>query len=145
MEDIASFIGKWRFLSNFYYNPADPLPTLEHHYQAAKTFDADQIKVIMNAETPALAKKYGRRVDYIDNWEYLKVGVMEMLLRRKFSNPTMRWMLRQTKDAKLIEGNLWHDNFWGDCYCSKCHDIRGENMLGKLLMKIREEFNVSRI
>lgn len=143
MEPIKSFTGKYQFLSNFYYDPADPLPTLEHWYQAAKTDNIDQIKIIMNAETPGLAKKYGRRVDTIDNWESLKVGIMESLLRRKFSHHPLDWMLQQTKDAKLIEGNLWHDNFWGRCYCSKCKSIQGENILGKLLMKIRDEFNVS--
>ena len=43
-----------------------------------------------------------------------------------------------TGDAELIEGNTWHDNYWGVCSCSKCNG-RGKNRLGKLLMKVREE------
>jgi hypothetical protein len=38
----------------------------------------------------------------------------------------------------LIEGNWWHDNFYGSCTCNKCVN-KGENNLGKILMKIREE------
>ena len=41
---------------------------------------------------------------------------------------------------ELIEGNTWSDNFWGDCHCPKCRGIKGENNLGKLLMKIREDY-----
>lgn len=37
-----------------------------------------------------------------------------------------------TGDAELIEGNNWGDTFWGVC------NGRGENMLGKLLMEIRD-------
>ncbi len=33
----------------------------------------------------------------------------------------------------LIEGNTWRDTFWG------IYEGKGENNLGKLLMKIREE------
>jgi len=48
-------------------------------------------------------------------------------------------MLLATLDAELIEGNAWHDNFWGDCFCEKCRDIEGLNVLGNILMRIREE------
>lgn len=46
--------------------------------------------------------------------------------------------LLETGDAELIEGNYWHDNTWGQCYCPRCKNKIGENHLGKLLMKIRE-------
>ena len=36
-------------------------------------------------------------------------------------------------DVDLIEGNTWGDTFWGQV------DGKGENKLGKLLMKIRDE------
>jgi len=31
----------------------------------------------------------------------------------------------------------WHDNYWGNCYCFKCKDIKGVNKLGEPLMDIR--------
>ena len=51
-------------------------------------------------------------------------------------------MLLLTGGAELIEGNHWHDNFWGICTCDKCWDKRQENQLGKLLMKIRNKLNI---
>ena len=39
----------------------------------------------------------------------------------------------QTEDAELVEDNWWGDKFWGVC------NGEGENHLGKLLMKIRDE------
>ena len=64
---------------------------------------------------------------------------MEELLRLKFAQPYLRDLLIATGEQKLIEGNYWHDNFWGSCSCEKCGD-KGENHLGRLLMKLRSEY-----
>lgn len=59
---------------------------------------------------------------------------MESLLRQKFNKNTfLGKRLIETKDIELIEGNTWGDTFWGVC------NGRGQNILGKLLMKIRDE------
>ena len=49
-------------------------------------------------------------------------------------------MLLSTGDVAIIEGNYWHDNFYGQCTCEKCAG-KGKNKLGKLLMDIRSELN----
>ena len=59
-------------------------------------------------------------------------------VRRKFTDPTLRRMLINTYTWGLIERNYWHDNYWGSCTCKTCQD-KGENHLGKILMKVREE------
>ena len=46
--------------------------------------------------------------------------------------------LLETGDEELIEGNRWHDNVFGSCFCPKCGD-KGQNMLGKLLMELRDK------
>lgn len=46
--------------------------------------------------------------------------------------------LLETGDAELVESNWWHDYFWGVC------NGRGENHLGKILMKIRAELATRR-
>jgi hypothetical protein len=38
-----------------------------------------------------------------------------------------------------LEGNNWHDNTWGNCLCDKCKGIEGKNLLGNILMQVREE------
>ena len=56
---------------------------------------------------------------------------MTDLCRIKFSDPHLRSLLLATGDAELIEGNWWHDQFWGVC------NGVGQNQLGKILMAIR--------
>jgi predicted NAD-dependent protein-ADP-ribosyltransferase YbiA (DUF1768 family) len=64
---------------------------------------------------------------------------MGTLLRIKFSDPLMKKLLILTKPHELKEGNHWHDNFWGACACEGCIDKEEQNMLGLLLMEVREE------
>ena len=73
------------------------------------------------------------------DWDKIKVDVMRDLLRDKFEDPNLRQMLLATYPNDLIEGNTWHDQFWGDCECPKHENTMGMNWLGTLLMEIREE------
>jgi predicted NAD-dependent protein-ADP-ribosyltransferase YbiA (DUF1768 family) len=44
--------------------------------------------------------------------------------------------LLATGEEILVEGNTWHDNFWGRCSCRNCRG-KGVNHLGQLLMERR--------
>lgn len=138
---INSFSGDNFFLSNFYAHPMMvpfrgvfvKCPTLEHPYQALKTLDtAEQLRVL-SAAGPGKAKRLGKTLTMRPDWELVKVPVMLNLLRIKFADPHMKQLLLNTKDAILIEGNWWGDKFWGVC------KGEGRNMLGTLLMNVREE------
>ena len=137
MDSIKEFKDKYRFLSNFY--PVKVMfewiefPTVEHAFQAAKTTDIGRRKWMALAESPADAKRSGRRLSIRPDWEQIKLKVMEDLVRQKFSKEPLRTQLLETGDAELIEGNEWGDTFWGVC------KGRGENWLGKILMMIRDE------
>lgn len=140
---INKFDGEYAWLSNFYESPIvdeDGLtyPTVEHYFQAMKTLDMEERRKIAAAETPGQAKRYGRRVHLRYDWEVIKFDVMETGLRKKFEDPILKEKLIATGDKKLIEGNYWHDNIWGSCYCGNCNN-KGANHLGRLLMKIRKE------
>jgi len=134
---IDSFSGEFHFLSNFYASAITfagiTYPTVEHAYQAAKSTDNNIRIQIAYAATPGIAKKMGRAIFLRHDWETVKIPVMESLLRAKFQYPFLRKLLLDTGDKKLIEGNYWGDKFWGVC------NGAGENNLGKLLMKIRDE------
>jgi len=134
---IDRFDGEYRFLSNFYPSPIEfgdfIAPTVEHAFQACKTCDLTERKAILMADTPAKAKKLGRAATLRNDWEASKIECMEFLLDRKFGIPALRVKLLETGDAELIEGNWWGDTFWGVCRG------KGENHLGKLLMKIRNQ------
>lgn len=140
---IAMFDGKYAFLSNFEPSPfiidGVTFPTVEHWFQACKTLDSAEFKAIAAAETPGKAKRMGRHVTLRPDWEEVKVDVMREGLRHKFANPTLRAKLLATGNEELMEGNTWHDNAWGNCVCQKCQNIPGRNMLGMLLMELRQE------
>ena len=144
---INKFDGEYAFLSNFYDSPipiSDGVDTfiartVEHYFQASKTPSMEEFLDILNAATPGQAKRLGRKCMLYPDWENAKIEVMRQALHLKFADPNLRTKLLATGDKYLEEGNLWHDNFWGNCYCDKCKNIVGENRLGKLLMKIREE------
>lgn len=142
---IEKFEGEYAFLSNFYHAPIHydgiDYPTNEHFFQAMKTLDINLKKIIANAETPGEAKRLGRNVHLRPDWEEVKEYFMELGLRLKFKNPTLRQKLLATGKKDLIEGNYWHDNEWGNCTCERCKNQKGKNKLGVCLMKIRAELS----
>ena len=141
---IDNFDGVNEFLSNFF--PSEIVgedgityPTVEHYFQAHKVFNLEDREKIAGAITPGMAKKAGRAVDLRPDWEKVKINIMWDALKLKFKDPNLKQKLLNTKDAKLIEGNTWHDNFWGDCRCEKCQHKVGRNQLGTLLMVVRQQ------
>ena len=72
------------------------------------------------------------------DWDARKLTIMHNLLVHKFEeNPDLVPKLLDTGGAVLVEGNTWHDNFWGSCICPRCSGERGRNHLGRLLMQLR--------
>ena len=148
LDHVDSFKDEYEMFSNFYpitvqYEDVE-YPSVEHAFVAAKSNDVLFRKMV--AEIPAdeagAAKRKGRNKKLCKlrpNWDLMKISVMRKLLTQKFGNTKFRRLLLSTGQMELIEGNYWHDNYWGDCYCKKCKSIKGQNNLGKLLMKIRFE------
>lgn len=140
---IDSFTGPNRFLSNFYpclvrYNGNElSYPSVEHAYQAQKTRNVNDQIIVCKARTAGEAKRLGRQLKMREDWNEVKVNIMRDLLRFKFGHKDLLDKLLATGDVQLIEGNWWGDRFWGVC------GGRGENMLGKLLMEIRAEYQVA--
>lgn len=141
-EIIHEFQGFYRWLSNFWKVPVEMdgmiYPSVEHAYQAAKTFDQSARLSIQALYKPGDAKRAGRRVTLRTDWEKVKLDVMLALLRNKFLDKNLREKLLATGDSMLIEGNTWGDTFWGMCGDS------GENHLGRLLMQVRDEIRGAR-
>ncbi len=146
---IRKFTRDHHFLSNFYL--ADVwfedawYASVEHAYQAAKTTDPKKRATLQLtgdsalSQTPSYAKRWGRRVALRPDWEDIKFEVMETLLREKFTrHADLADKLLATQKRELIEENTWGDRIWGVC------DGVGENHLGKLLMKIRDEIRRQR-
>ena len=138
MTTIDRFTGDHEFLSNYHPSPIEVdgilYATVEHAFHAAKTLKLNEKQAIAAAATPGDAKRMGRLVEARADWEEVKVGIMEDLVRLKFATHAgLREMLLATGDAQLIEGNWWKDTFWGVCRGA------GRNELGKILMRVRAE------
>lgn len=141
-KPITKFAGEYRFLSNFYpceieydgqiYN------SVEHAYVAAKTLDTDIREVIQNLKTAKDARKFGKQhVTLRSDWNEIKVPIMRNLVKQKFQDKELYEELLATFPSELIEGNYWKDTFWGQCPIGK-----GKNILGKILMEIRDDISV---
>lgn len=137
MNDVLSFQGPHRFLSNFWPAPVRYggilFPTTEHAYQAAKSDDVNEAIRVSLLKSPGDAKRVGRTLVVRKDWEQVKRQIMLDVLRLKFSLPDLRRRLLATGDVQLVEGNTWGDRYWGVC------NGVGENWLGRLLMQVREE------
>lgn len=138
VEDTMQFRGWYSFLSNFYASEIRlfglMFPTAENAYQAAKCvtdFDRLQFTYL----SPVDAKKVGRMIDIRPDWEKIKIDCMYQVIREKFKDHTLANQLIGTGDQILVEGNYWGDTFWG----VDLKTGRGENHLGKILMRVREE------
>jgi ribA/ribD-fused uncharacterized protein len=148
---IKSFSGHKAFLSNFY--PAKvriqgvEYPTLEHAFVSMKcglqgrfsqknVEDKEALAKFVSL-TPGQVKRLGREIEIIPTWNNIRLSVMEVLLRLKFSsdNPELIKKLLDTRDENLVEGNSWGDMFWG------VYNGVGSNHLGLLLMKVRDSLN----
>lgn len=139
MGKISKFNGQYRFLSNFSLDPVRyqgiDYPTSEHAYQAQKVISEILKKEIASLKTPFEAKQYGSTFKPKD-WYKRSIGIMYEIVKFKFiQNPDIRNRLIETGDLELIEGNHWHDTFWG----KDDKTWKGENWLGKILMQVRDE------
>ena len=139
------FRGEYSFLSNFYTCKVVvwgiEFTTSEHAFVAAKTLDINLRRKIAQISTPGQAKRFGRTFELRSDWEGIRVSMMEDILRHKFEEPTLRARLVQV-EGEIIEHNQWHDNFWGVCTCGRCRP--GKNTLGKILMALRDEIELSK-
>lgn len=134
---INEFRGEYYFLSNFYPCKVEwqgiVYENNESAFQSAKCINLEQRKNFIGLD-PSTAKRKGRRVKLRNDWEEIKDQVMyEIVLNKFLQNEDLKDKLLRTGEEELIEGNIWHDYYWGVC------NGRGKNKLGKILMQVREE------
>ena len=138
IQEISTFSGTYRWLSNFWpctiYFEGEVYKSVEAAYVASKTEDEELRLQIRNLETPGQAKRFGYKLQLSNSWKAQRLEIMEYLLSQKFKpGSDLAKKLLATGSVELIETNVWGDTFWGVC------DGKGDNNLGKLLMKIRSE------
>jgi len=148
---IDQFRGRYEFLSNFYpaliHYDGIIYPSSEHAYQAAKCLDDAtitatpecwetglELKFAIAAEpSSGKAKHMGKLLPLRPDWEQVKLDIMLQIVTLKFKDEHLAAMLKRTAPCTLIEGNNWGDTYWGVDVAKG-----GLNMLGKVLMHVRD-------
>ena len=111
-------------------------PTSEHYFQAQKFPGTEHEEEIRNASGPGEAARMGRQRSrpLRPDWEQVKDDIMREVVLAKFTqHDDLRRALLDTGDAELIEHTA-NDAYWADG-----GDGSGKNMLGKILMEVREQ------
>ena len=140
-RDCIDFFRKeYEFLSNFYQAKLffDGIAYLnsEAAYQAQKCAAARD-RAQFSRLSADEAKRLGRQVSLRPDWDQVKLDLMARIVRAKFSqHPRLARKLLETGGRPLIEGNYWHDVYWGVDLKTR----EGENRLGRILMALRQDF-----
>ena len=110
--------------------------TSEHYFQAQKFVKTEYQEIIRLLDNPMKAAEMGRRRDLPlrEDWEQVKDGIMKKAVLEKFKqNEPIRRVLLSTENNTIVEKTS-NDYYWG---CGK--DGSGKNMLGIILMEVREQ------
>lgn len=143
------------FLSHFHPSPieldGEIWPTVEHYYQAQKSFDPAYRQAVRAAVSPGKAKRLAappdspRRVSYQSwfrrngtqprsDWHEVKLEIMRRAEAAKYSQKLkLAELLLATGKAELIEDSP-SEPFWGIGPSGQ-----GLNWAGRILMEIRED------
>lgn len=135
--DFYQTTGDYAYMSNLYLCPQTvdgvTYASNEHYYQSQKANDVRMQIWIGFAPTPFAAMCAGRALrpwEIVEDWtEEHRIEIMLKGLRAKFQDPGLRERLLKTGDA-IIHENSPRDKFWGK---------KGRDLLGKLLMQVRDE------
>lgn len=134
--------------SNFYpitiFVDLKKYASVEHYYQSQKfkgTIWEEKIRLEKTAwEAKKLAWSDDASPFLLKEWDDIKLLVMKRALVAKFKKiDRMKNLLLSTGNAEIVEYSK-KDYFWG-----RNEDGIGYNMLGKLLMELREEIKSEEI
>ena len=137
-----AFTGEYFFLSNMFNRAISvdgvTYKTSEHYYQCMKCQTLEDYNLVFDAPSPFIAKKIGKRVKLIPNWDNMKDTVMLKAIFAKFTQHTdLRLLLCNTAPLLIVEFNYWGDTYWG------VSNGVGLNKLGVMLTKLRGLLNES--
>ena len=114
--------------------------TSEHYFQAQKFCGTEYEEAIRLLDNPMKAAEMGRNrnLPLRTDWEQVKDDIMRKAVLAKFAqNEEIKDVLLSTDNEIIIE-NTSNDYYWG---CGK--DGSGKNMLGIILMEVREKLSVN--
>ncbi len=138
---IGFYTREWYCLDNFASFKVEYkgviYSTSEHAYQAAKFVES--APKIAREITDSFSAHDAQRIAHenkdkvCSDWDEKKLHIMEEILRAKLKHPYIQKKLLQTGDYTIVEDSP-KDGFWG-----WGNDTQGQNQLGKIWMKLRQE------
>lgn len=165
-EPILKFRQEFGYLSNFnvlknkiHYLGYNYI-SVEAGYMAQKCDDIAWKKycstISPHGNAQGEMKKAAYKVDLVKDFRDKQLKIMLDLLRLKFrNNPELANKLVATYPRMIMEGNVWNDRYWGATISKRdsSNNVEleklykefpqyfyvGENYLGRLLMKVRDE------
>jgi ribA/ribD-fused uncharacterized protein len=135
--------AQFGFLSHFHPAPIELdgvlWPTVEHYYQAQKSFDPAYRAAILAAAKPGRAKRLAAPRRMLRNgyapqldWGVVKLDIMRRADTAKFiQHADLAERLLATDGAEIVEDSPY-DPFWGAGL-----DGNGFNWAGRILMEVR--------
>lgn len=142
-ENIAGFfLSGWYAFDNFSAFEVEwrgeLYPTAEHAYQAAQFMDTNPelAEAVRKCASPRLASDFANENSEYDdpNWKEKRLLIMEEIVSAKlYQHDYVKNTLMESGLRTIIEMND-DDAFWG-----WGSDKKGENDLGKIWMKLRDE------
>lgn len=140
---------------HFYQSEKYNYPEAKHYYKLILEADSPQKskdmaslrinpngnKWYINKKKPELglmndAIRKHKHLKLIDNWDILKLKVMYIAISEKFKDEDLQKILLSTGDNEIIEDSPY-DSFWGNAK-------NGQNHLGKILMRVRDEIKLQK-
>lgn len=128
------------YMSNFYVSPIKLKgriwKTTEHYFQAQKFAGTKWESHVRKTNSPGDAAREGRRRDLPlrRDWESVKDNIMREAVLAKFTqHKDLRDKLLATGHEHLVE-HTHKDTYWADG-----GNGSGKNMLGRILMEVREK------
>lgn len=141
---LRGFFGRNAWLGNSY--PAafriDGLTwkSVDHYVFAKRAIKESDRDAVREAETPIKARTVSKTMRWRPDWKEADVENVKAAVEAKFfQNVELGRKLIYTRDIELVHENRWGDKLWGVC------EGEGENLLGKLLMEIREKLMESEV
>lgn len=139
--------GPYGVFSNFYPcsfvdNKGRTWKSSEHYYQAHKFLDVSLFELIKETKTCKECYKvsWNHQKDFRKDWLQVKDQIMYEALYYKYTqNPGLLEVLMKTSQKELVEHSM-NDTWYGMGI-----EGNGKNMLGKLLMKLREYLSQNKI
>lgn len=147
--DATLFAGKYSKLSSLYEHSfvldGREWHSVEQFVQHSKAEDAGDLRAareIRISSDPLDSMAVGRRVRPGNNWKSKGPEAMRRAQIAKFSTRSMKLVLQNTR---RVIAEATRDRYWGigvalhDKDCMNSHKWQGENMVGKILMEVRDQ------